>query len=120
MSSLCHESQNVICKHASASRTFYIALNNRLAPGVTISSAVAETDSDIEIVLTQVLDEETTIQNGDACTEITLPADRTILIRLAGGSESDEEQIVTVTWLQSDGDQDAVDLRLLIGGSAGS
>ena len=120
MTGLCHQSENVICKHSGASRTFYVALDNRLAPGVTITAAVGTTDSDIEIVLTQVLAEDLTIVDGNACTEVTLPADRTILIRLAGGSESDDEQIVTVTWTQSDGDEDAVDLRVLVGGSGGS
>ena len=120
MTGLCHQSENVICKHAGASRTFYVALDNRLAPGVTITAAVAETDSSIQIVLVQVLQDDLTIVDGTACTETTLPADRTILIRLAGGTESDDEQVVTVTWTQSDGDEDAVDLRILIGGANGS
>lgn len=120
MSGLCHQSQNVICKHASASRTFYVALDDRLPAGVTITNAVATTDTDIEVVLVEVLDADVTIVEGTACTETTLPADRTILIRLAGGDESDDEQIVTVTWVQSDGDEDAVDLRLIVGGSVGT
>lgn len=113
---LCHQSENVICKHASASRTFYVALDTRLAAGVTISGVTASTDSDVDIVQVEVLAEATTIVEGTVCTEKTLPANRTILIRLAGGTASDDEQVVTVSWTQSDGDQDAVDLRLLIGG----
>lgn len=116
----CHQSSNVLCKHALATLTFWVNLDDRLQTGVTVSNPAAECDDPtLEVVDVQVLDADTTITDA-GCT-VNLLADRAILVQIAGGTESEEgdETIVSVSWDQSDGDTDAVDCRLMIGGSSG-
>ena len=62
--------------------------------------------------------ENTTVIDGD-CT-VQLAANRAILIKLEGGTvtDDDSETIVTVDWVQDDDDTDSIDCRLMIGGRA--
>lgn len=111
----CSSSKNVICKHELADKTFYVDLNNQLPADVTIDSVTAETDDEtIEITEASVISETDTV-TVDGCVT-TLVADRALLVRIAGGTPSDDEVIVRVIWEQSDGDSDARDLRLIISG----
>jgi len=114
----CFESENVVCKHAAASVSFYLDLDHRLQSGVTVTSASASTeDASLTVDLVQVLDEDLSIPGGNSCSPTVLPAGRAILIRLSGGQESNDEVIVTAVWNQSDGDSDAIDCRVIIGGA---
>lgn len=111
----CAESDNVVCKHRSASITYYVDLDARLQHSVTVLSATASTeDEDLTISQVQVLDESLQIEEGSECQPRVLVANRAILIQLTGGVPSDDEIIVTVQWAQSDGDEDALDCRVLV------
>lgn len=113
----CYQSLNVICKHTAASMVYYLDLNARLPDGVTIESVTATTtDASLEIDMAEVAEEDITIPGGSNCAPKILPAGRAILVRLSGGQDSDDEVIVTVAWVQSDGNSDAVDCRVLVGG----
>lgn len=113
----CYQSLNVVCKHASASLSYYLDLDDRLQDGVTVVSAAATTeDASLQVDLVEVLTEDLTIPGGSECAPKILPTGRAVLIRLSGGQDSDDEVIVTVTWTQSDGDSDAIDCRILVGG----
>lgn len=104
----------VICKHRDASKTYYVSLDEILPIGVTIVSASSSTeDASLTISVTDIVTEDTTVNNGQ-CGDLTLKADRAVLLGLSGGASSDSEVIVTVQWTQSDGDSDAVDCRLLV------
>lgn len=112
----CTSSKNVVCKHVRAEKTYYVDLDNQLPSGVTIDSATAEvSDETIDITEVSVINENDTVQGDDGCT-VNLVADRALLIRIGGGTPSDDEVTITVQWEQSDGDSDARDLRLIITG----
>ena len=121
MSGECHQSENVICKHARAVKTVYLNLDDRLPSGVTLDSAEASSeDETLTIEAVEVVSEDTTVTSGD-CT-VDLIDGRAVLIQISGGTTTTDESetILTVSWVQSDGDEDAVDCRLMIGGSSGS
>lgn len=121
MSGECHQSENVLCKHVRATRTFYLDLDQRIPAGVLIDSADASSDDEtLTINDVQVVDSDTEITSGD-CT-VNLVEGRGILVQVSGGTatEDDSETIVTVSWVQDDGDEDAIDCRLLLGGTSGS
>lgn len=112
----CGESSNVVCKHRAATLTFYVDLNDRLPAGVIAVSAIATTDDDdLSIDNVQVLGTDQVVEStGNGCQDKTLIADRAILIVLSGGVQGDDEVIVTVAWTQDDGDEDALDCRVLV------
>lgn len=117
----CHQSANVLCKHVRSIVSTYINLDDRLPPGVEVLSAEADSeDLTLEVVSVEVVDTNTTVGNG-ACS-VNLLANRAILVKVAGGSvtSDDSETILTVSWVQDDGDEDSIDCRLLIGGATGS
>ena len=117
----CHQSANVLCKHARSTISTYLNLNDRLPSGVAITSATADSeDLTLEVVSVEVVTEDTVITNA-GCT-VNLLADRAILVKVAGGAvtSDDSETVLTVNWVQDDGDEDSVDCRLMIGGSTGS
>lgn len=121
MSGECHQTDNVLCKHARATRTYYVNLDERLPAGVTVSSPAAESeDETLEVESIEVISEDTTIDTGDC--SVSLLDGRAIVVQVSGGTATtdDSETILTVSWAQSDGDEDAVDCRLMIGGSSGS
>jgi hypothetical protein len=96
---------------------YYLDLDSRLPNGVAIESASASTgDLFLEIDSVQVVEDDIIISGAGTCAQKTLPAGRAILIRLSGGQSSDEEVTVVASWSQSDGNTDAVNCRLLIGG----
>ena len=106
--------ETVICKHRDSARTYYVDLDEALPAGVTIVTVSASTDdASLSIDSTGVLSADTVIQNG-ACGDLTLKANRAILLALSGGVASVDEVIVTVSWSQSDGDSDAIDCRLFV------
>jgi hypothetical protein len=111
----CHTSENVVCKHVRANKTYYADLSF-LPEGVTVVSATAETeDDDLVVVGAEVLETDLT---PDECGGNELKAGRTILVRLSDGSSSDDEVIVTVCWVDSEGESDCRDVRVLVGGAA--
>lgn len=116
----CGETDNVICKHASATMTFYLDMNDRLPTGVTITAVAATVSGDETLVVESVgvLDEDLTIQEGTACTERVLLADRAVLVRLSGGTPGDDEVIISIECTRSDGDIDVVDCRLSVVGAS--
>lgn len=117
----CHQSANVLCKHARSTISTYLNLDDRLPAGVAITSAAADSeDLTLEVVSVEVVTEDTVITNA-GCT-VNLLADRAILVKVAGGAvtSDDSETVLTVSWVQDDGDEDSVDCRLMIGGSTGS
>ena len=119
MSGECHQTENILCKHVRASKTMYVNLDDRLPQGVDLVSATADTDdADLDIIAVEVVASNTTVQDGD-CT-VYLVANRAILIKLEGGTvtDDDSETIVTVAWVQDDDDTDSIDCRLMIGGRA--
>jgi hypothetical protein len=121
MSGECHQTDNILCKHARATRTYYVDLDERLPAGVTASSPAAESeDETLEIELIEVISEDTTVGTADC--SVNLLDGRAIVIQVSGGTATPDESetILTVSWEQSDGDNDAVDCRLMIGGSSGS
>lgn len=115
----CVQSKNVLCKHVRATRTYYVDLDDYLPDDVTIVSVTADTsDSQLTIEDWSIITEDTVVEANANCDEITLRADRAVLVVLSGGeiTDDDEETIVTVNWVQSDGDEDSVDCRLIIAG----
>jgi len=115
----CYQSLNVVCKHQSASMVYYLDLDARLPSGVTIESVTATTeDAFLEVDMSEIVEEDITIPGGSSCAPKILSAGRAILIRLSGGQDSDDEVIVTTAWVQSDGNSDAVDCRILVGGGS--
>ena len=114
--SSCHESENVLCKHVRADITVYVDLDSRLALGETVQSATAESaDDDLEIGSPSIIESDTVVESSSACGGITLKAGRAISFDIAGGTPDDEETIVVVGFVSSDGQSDFVDCRLLIG-----
>jgi hypothetical protein len=115
----CYESGEVVCKHVRASITAYVDLNDVLPPGVTVTSATVDpADDDLDASAVEVLDEDIVIEQTSTCAGHTLYAGRALSFVLANGTASDEETLVTVCWVQSDGDDDCRDMRLLVGGRA--
>jgi hypothetical protein len=110
----------VICKHVRADITVYVNLDARLAAGETIESATAESaDEDLEITEPVVIETDTVVEPQSACGGITLKAGRAVSFEISNGTSSDNETIVVVGFLSSDGQHDYVDCRLLIGGTPG-
>jgi len=97
---------------------FYVDLDNQIKPSdATISSATADSeDEELIIGSVTVVDEDTVISGEDDCDDITLVAGRSVVIELSGGTPSDEETTVTIDWVQSDGQEDSRDIRLLVAG----
>ena len=117
----CHQSRYAVCKHVRSTISTYLNLDDRLPAGVAITSATADSeDLTLEVVSVEVVTEDTVITNA-GCT-VNLLADRAILVKVAGGAvtSDDSETVLTVNWVQDDGDEDSVDCRLMIGGSTGS
>lgn len=115
----CGESDNVICKHVLATKTFYVDLNT-LPIGVTVVSATAQAAEDASLIVEaiEVVQADTTIETATAgCQDTVLYADRAVLVKLSGGAPTGEETPLVVTWTQSDGDVDSLDCRVLITGS---
>lgn len=115
----CVETKNLLCKHIRSNRTYYVDLDDYLPDGVTIVEADADTeDTLLQVETVEVVAEDTVIEANANCDEITLRAGRAILVVLSGGTatEVDDETIVTVNWVQTDGDEDSIDARLFIGG----
>jgi hypothetical protein len=111
----CTQSENVLCKHPSAEKTFYVDLSF-MPTGVTATSVTASTeDPDLEVVAAEVIDEDITVDASEGCAGVDLVTGRAVLVLLSGGVASDYEVVVTVEWQQSDGDTDARDLRLIVG-----
>lgn len=112
----CTSSENILCKHVRAQKTYYVNLDF-LPEGVTATSATADTnDTDLTIVEASVLDADMTIDESQGCAGDQLLAGRAILVQLSGGESDDDEVIVTVCWVQSDGDTDCRDCRLILSG----
>jgi hypothetical protein len=106
----------VICKHVRSDITVYVNLDARLAEGETIESATAESsDESLEITLPVVIEDDM----GAECAGVTLKAGRAISFEIASGTPSDDETIIVVGFVSSDGQHDYVDCRLLIGGTPG-
>lgn len=116
--SSCYESENVICKHIRAEVVVYVNLDSRLAAGETVESATASS-SDEELTLGDptVVATDTVVEETSSCGGVTLKAGRAIAFEIAGGTSIDEETIVVVGFLSTDGQQDYVDCRLFIGGT---
>lgn len=112
----CGETDNLVCKHADATMTFYLNLDGRLPSSVTIVSASATVNGDetVEVDSISVLEEAVTNQEGTACTEVVLPPDRAVLIRLSGGTNTGDEITISIACTRSDGDIDVIDCRLII------
>jgi hypothetical protein len=111
----CVSSNNVICKHVGATRWFYVDLDFMPA-GVTVVSADASSE---DITLTvgepEIIDTNTIVDADADCGPITLVADRALAIQIGDGtSDEDNEVLVSVTWVQSDGDEDGRYLRLIV------
>jgi len=114
----CISSLNVVCKHARATKTFYVDLSF-MPTGVTAMSVTADTlDADLTVDAVSVLDEDLLVDQSPGCSGDQLLSDRAILIILSGGTPSDDEVIVTVIWTQSDGTEDSRELRVLVQGTA--
>lgn len=111
----CVSSNNVICKHVGATRWFYVNLDFMPA-GVTVVSAEASSE---DVTLTvgepEILDSNITVDADDDCGSVTLVANRALAIQIGDGtSDEDNEVLVSVTWLQSDGNEDGRYLRLVV------
>lgn len=116
----CSQSENIVCKHVRAIKTFYVDLSF-LPADITITEASADTlDGTLTIVSVSVLANDLTVDAYQGCAGAQLEANRAILITLSGGTPSDDEVIVTVNWVQSDGEEDSRECRLFITGIEGS
>jgi hypothetical protein len=116
----CYESENVICKHVRADITVYVNLDSRLASGETVQSATAESaDEGLVLGEPSIIEEDTVVESLSACGGVTLKAGRAIALSVDSGTPDDDETIVVVGFLSSDGQHDYVDCRLLIGGTPG-
>ncbi len=121
----CYESSNVICKHVRADITVYVNLNDRLAAGVRVITATAESeDESLVIGSPEVLGDDLVLEQASSCGGITLLAEKSLLFTVSGGAPAEVdsngneiETIITVGFVTSDGQQDFVDCRLLLGGS---
>jgi len=114
----CVSSINVVCKHPRAVKTFYVNLDF-MPTGVTATSATADTtDTSLTVDSVEVLTVDTTVDESHGCDGAQLLADRAILVILSGGVASDDEVIVVVNWVQSDGTEDSRECRVLVQGTA--
>ena len=113
----CYESSNVLCKHSRATITVYLDLNKRLPPDVTVSNPTADpVDATLTVEDVDTIDVDTIVESDSGCSGLTLIAGRAIQMTLSGGEASDDESIVTVGFDISNGDQDYIDCRILVGG----
>lgn len=111
----CTQSAGVLCKHSLARKTYFVDLSF-LPVGVTVTSATATTTaSGLTVESVTVLAAAMTVDGTNDCAGTLLEAGRALLIVLSGGVESDDEVNVTVVFVQSDGDTDARELRLIVG-----
>ena len=116
--SSCYESENVICKHVRADITVYVNLDSRIAIGETVESATADSsDDELTLGAPQIIDTDTVVEESSSCGGLTLKSGRAISFSVSGGTVIDEETIVVVGFTTSDGQQDYVDCRLMIGGT---
>lgn len=111
----CVSSTNVICKHVSASRWFYVNLDFMPA-GVTVVSAEASSeDGTLTVGDPQIVDTTTIVDEDADCGHVTLYANRALAIQIGDGTSDEENEVlVSVTWVQSDGDEDGRYLRLIV------
>lgn len=115
--SSCTESLNLVCKHWKASKTFYVDLGF-MPVGVTAVSATAdELLSGVTVEGIEVLSEDLTVEESNGCNGSQLTMGRALLVILSGGVPSDDEILITVSWMQSDGTEDSRDLRILVSGA---
>lgn len=116
----CISSTNVICKHVRATKTYYADLNDTLPAGVTLVSVTADTeDAGLTVAAVEIITTNTNVDGAGVCDDVTLIADRAIQITLSGGTpQDDDETIVTVNWVDSDGTEDSRELRLILSGTA--
>lgn len=115
----CIQSNNVVCKHVRATKTFFFNLNNAIPIGLTIVDATVDTlDPDLSVESWEILDVDMTVDDSQGCAGTQLEGGRAVLVVLSGGTVSDDEVIVTVSWTDSEGGEDARDGRFLIVGAA--
>lgn len=113
----CYESSNVLCKHSRATITVYLDLNKRLPPDVTVSNPTADpVDATLTVDDVTTIDVDTVVESDSGCSGLTLIAGRAIQMTISGGASSDDESIVTVGFDISNGDEDYLDCRILVGG----
>jgi len=113
----CYESSNVLCKHSRSTVTVYLDLDKRLPPGVTISTPTADpVDATLTVEDVAAVIVDTIVESDSGCIGLTLIAGRAIQMTISGGASSDDEAIVTVGFDISNGDQDYLDCRILVGG----
>ena len=113
----CYESSNVLCKHSRATITVYLDLDKRLPPDVTVSNPTADpVDATLTVTDVATIDVDTVVESDSGCSGLTLIAGRAIQMTISGGSSSDDESIVTVGYDISNGDEDYLDCRILVGG----
>jgi hypothetical protein len=113
----CYESSNVLCKHSRATITVYLDLNKRLPPDVTVSNPTADpVDEELTVEDVATIDVDTVVESDSGCSGLTLIAGRAIQMTISGGEASDDESVVTVGFDISNGDQDYLDCRILVGG----
>jgi hypothetical protein len=113
----CYESSNVLCKHSRATITVYLDLNKRLPPDVTVSNPTADpVDEELTVENVATIDVDTVVESDSGCSGLTLIAGRAIQMTISGGEASDDESIVTVGYDISNGDEDYLDCRILVGG----
>lgn len=114
----CYESENVICKHIRADIVVYVNLDSRLAVGETVQSSTASSsDEELTVGEPVVVETDTVVEETSSCGGVTLKAGRAVAFEISGGTAIDDETIVVVGFLSSDGQQDYVDCRLFIGGT---
>jgi hypothetical protein len=107
----------VLCKHSRATITVYLDLNKRLPPDVTVSNPTADpVDEELTVEDVATIDVDTVVESDSGCSGLTLIAGRAIQMTISGGEASDDESIVTVGYDISNGDQDYLDCRILVGG----
>lgn len=110
----CLLSDNFVCKHEDATVTFYADLSF-MPDGVTALAVTATTDDPyLQILGVEVVNETIVVDDGGWCGIRELAAGRALRVLLAGGVASCEDVIITLVWLQADGDRDARGARILI------
>lgn len=113
----CYTTTNLLCKHVRSTVTWYLNLDRRLPDGVTVVETAADSaDDNLAIEDVHVITEDTIIQQDSDCTGVQLIADRSIAVTVSGGTPSDDETTLTISWTQSEGTEDAIDCRILVGG----
>lgn len=115
--STCVVSDNVLCKHVRADKRYYFDFDGRLPADVTLVSATVETpDEQPAVGAVSVIAADTVFD--DRCATV-LYADRAVAVKLSAGIASDEEVLVTVTAIRSDGGVDVLAGRLLVDDTLG-